>query len=405
MMKLFSPIMIGNLEVKNRIVKSATHESMAGPEGEVTPEVIEFYGRLARGGTGLIITGNIFHDWAGHNWPLQLGLYSDSMIEGYRRLTDAVHSEGGIVFAQINDCGRESSSAYTRGARPRGPSAVPHPLFFHVPRSMSEDEIRDTIASFARCSGRARKAGFDGVQIHGAHGYLVNQFLSPYINRRKDGYGGPLENRWRFVRELYHAVREEVGPDYPVIIKMNATDAFPVPMGIRFSEALETAKMLSELGLDAIEVSCGCYESGMTMIRGPLDIRVAMHTVREFATLPAPLRWMLRATDPVARRLFPFRENYNIGFAAEVKKAVKVPVMSIGGIRDPAAMERFISEGMTDMVSLARPLVCEPDFPKRIENGDLSPSRCVNCNICLMHIEVRGLRCWHGKAPKPIKYW
>ncbi len=195
-MELLTPIRIGKIEIRNRLAKSATHESMAGPEGEVTEEAVAFYRRLAAGGVGLIITGNFFHDWAGHNWPLQLGLHSDAMIAGCRRLTAAVHEAGGVIFAQVNDCGREASAAYTRGIHPRAPSAVPHTLFLHVPHALTKEEIKQTIASFAAACGRARKAGFDGVQIHGAHGYLVNQFLSPLMNRRKDEYGGPLERKW-----------------------------------------------------------------------------------------------------------------------------------------------------------------------------------------------------------------
>ena len=404
-MQLFTPIRIGPLELKNRLVKSATHESMAGPAGEVTDEVIAFYRRLAKGGVGLIITGNLFQDWAGHNWPLQLGIHSDDMVPGLSRLTAAVHAEGGTIFAQINDCGRESFSAYTGGIAPRAPSRVPHLVFLHLARAMSAGEIKEIVADFARAAGRARAAGFDGVQLHGAHGYLINQFLSPFTNRRKDEYGGTLENRWRFVRELYAATREEVGRDYPLIIKMNATDSFAVPLGVRWTEARRTAVMLAELGFDALEVSCGLYESGMTMIRGPVPIRVALSTARELATLPAPVRGLFWLTQPVAARLFPFRENYNLPYARELKGLVKVPVISVGGIRDPKTMERLIAEGAADLLSLARPLIADPDFPRRIASGDLSPSRCVNCNLCLMHIEVKGLKCYHGKTPPPEKYW
>ena len=404
-MELFSPVKIGKLEVKNRIAKSATHESMAGPNGEVTDEVLRFYRRLASGGTGLIITGNLFVNWTGHNWPLQLGAHSDEMIEGLTKLANEVHGEGGAIFAQINHCGREASRHYTGGRKPLGPSRVPHSLFLHVPGAMTKEDISSTIADFARAAGRVKKAGFDGVQIHGAHGYLVNQFLSPLTNRRKDEYGGSAEKRRRFVRELYEAVREEVGADFPVTIKMNATDNFPFPIGVRWKEAKETAAILAGLGFDAIEVSCGLYESGMTMIRGPFPVRLATRTARELATLPTPLRLLAAATNPVAERLFPFRENYNLDYAAEIKKEVDVPVMTVGGVRDPEKMEEIIREGHADMVSLARPLIAEPEFPKRIQDGDLSPSKCVNCNICLMHIQVKPLRCYRGKMPKPEKFW
>ncbi len=404
-MDLFTPIKIGGVEVKNRIAKSATHESMAGPEGEVTDRVIRFYRRLADGGVGLIFTGNLFVNWEGHNWPLQLGIHSDEMIPGLKELTDEVRGRGGVIFAQINHCGREASSHYTRGAKPQGPSRVPHSLFLHVPAAMTKAKIADTVADFARAAGRARRAGFDGVQIHGAHGYLVNQFLSPLTNRRDDEYGGPLENRWRFVKEVYRAIRAEVGDDFPVTIKMNATDKFPLPIGVRWKEARRTAKMLSELGLDALEISCGLYESGMTLIRGPFPIKLATRTARELATLPSVLRLMAAAANPVAMRLFPFRENYNLEFARELTAELDTPVITVGGVRDPHSMEEIIKDGQADMVSLARPLIAEPHFPNRVREGDHSGSKCVNCNICLMHIQVRPLKCHGGVEPPAEKFW
>ncbi len=404
-MKLFEPIKIGNLEIKNRLVKAATHESMAGPKGEVTPQAVEFFRRLGKGGVGMALVGNMFHSWDGHNWPLQLGIDEDFQIKGHKELTDAVHESDCKVFAQINDCGREAKEDYNGGIKPRGPSRVPHTIFLHIPREMTGEDIEKTIASWARACARAREAGYDGVEIHGAHGYMVNQFLSPTLNRRKDEYGGKLENRWRFVQELYAAARREVGDDYPLIIKINATDCFPIPIGVRFNEALRTAEMLGGLGFDALEVSCGCYEAGMTLIRGPLPLKLVMRTAKELATLPAPLKWLLGLTDPIAMRLFPFRENYNIEYSREVKKKVGVPVISVGGLRDPAKMEEFVSEGWADMISLGRPLIAEPNFPSRVEAGDLSPSKCVNCNICLAHIQVKGLKCYRGKTPKVEHYW
>lgn len=399
-MKLFEAITIGRMVVKNRIVKSATHETMAGPDGECTERCVQFYRRIAAGGAGLLITGNIFHHWAGHNWPGQLGLDRDDLIESYLPLTRAAHAEGALIAAQLNDTGREVHARYTRGHEPRAPSAVFEPLFWHRPRAMTAAEIRAAAESFGRAAGRARAAGFDAVQIHGAHGYLVNQFLSPYTNRRTDEYGGSLPNRWRFVQEVYQAIRQNVGADFPVLIKINATDAFPVRMGVRFEEALETAKMLAGLGLEAIEVSCGCYESGMTTIRGPLEFRLALRTVAEAREANALARAALWAISPLLRNLYRFRENYNLEFAAAIKRAVQVPVIAVGGFRRPEAMEEILQRGQADLIALARPLIADPEFPRRIAAGDLSPSRCVNCNICLVHIQEKPLQCYGGVIPK-----
>ncbi|OGP59356.1 MAG: hypothetical protein A2V67_06515 [Deltaproteobacteria bacterium RBG_13_61_14] len=402
-MKLLEPVTLGKLTLKNRIVKSATHETMAGPNGECTERCVEFYRRIARGGAGLLITGNIFHHWVGHNWPGQLGLDCDELIASYRPLTKAVQAEGAAIAAQINDTGREVHARYTRGHEPRAPSAVFEPLFWHRPREMTVEDIHETVESFGHCAARAKAAGFDAVQIHGAHGYLLNQFLSPYTNRRRDQYGGHLPNRWRFVQEVYQSIRRNVGADFPVLIKINATDAFPVPIGVRFGEALETAKMLADLGVDAMEVSCGCYESGMTTIRGPLEFRLALRTVAEAREANALSRAALWALAPLLRNLYPFRENYNLGFAAAVKRQVKAPVITVGGLRRPEVMESILEQGQADLVALARPLIADPDFPRQIAAGDLSPSRCVNCNICIVHIQERPLQCYGGVIPKPAR--
>jgi 2,4-dienoyl-CoA reductase-like NADH-dependent reductase (Old Yellow Enzyme family) len=268
---------------------------------------------------------------------------------------------------------------------------------------MTKDEVRETVASFGRAAGRAKAAGFDAVQIHGAHGYLINQFLSPYTNRRRDEYGGSLQNRWRFVQEVYQAARQNVGADFPVLIKINATDGFPIAMGVQFDEALETAKMLAELGLDAIEVSCGCYESGMTTIRGPMEFRLALRTVAEAREANALARATLWAITPLIRNAFPFRKNYNLEYAAKIKAQVKVPIITVGGIRDPKTMEAILQSGQADLIALARPLISDPDFPRKIAAGDLSPSRCVNCNICLVHIQQSPLRCFAGVMPRPAR--
>ena len=186
---------------------------------------------------------------------------------------------------------------------------------------------------------------------------------------------------------------------------MNATDGFFIPIGIKWKEAIKTGQMLAKIGFDAIEVSCGCYESGMTMIRGPVPLKLATQTFKELAELPGPVKFIAGLTEPLSGWVFPFRENYNIKYASELRKLVDVPILSVGGIRDPHKMEQMIKNGSADMLSMARPILCEPNFPKRIAEGDLSPSKCVNCNICLMHLQVKGLKCYMGKTPKPENYY
>lgn len=354
-MLLFDEGTINGLTLQNRIVRSATWEGMCDREGKPTERLIDLYRDLARGGVGLIVSGYTYVRADGIQMPGKMGLDSEAQIPALRRLTEAVHREGGRIFCQLVHAG-----GLAAGDRPLAPSAV-KANFPELPRAMSLQDIQEVVAAFAAASGRARLAGFDGVQLHGAHGYLLNQFLSPLTNHRQDAYGGSLENRARFLREIYHAVRAEVGSGYPVIIKLTAADN--MPGGFDLEEAVTVARGLAGWGIDAIEVSSGTAASGD---EGP------------------------------ARRQIdsPEKEAYNAPFACRIMAEVGVPVLVVGGIRSPAVAESLLANGGADFVALSRPFIREPDLVRRWQADPSRRATCISCNGCFRPgLKEGGIRC------------
>jgi 2,4-dienoyl-CoA reductase-like NADH-dependent reductase (Old Yellow Enzyme family) len=354
-MKLFEQGTINGLTLKNRIVRSATWEGMCDQHGIPTKRLIDLYRDLVRGGVGLIVTGYTYVRADGIQMPGKMGLDNEEQIPAMKRLTEAVHREGGRIFCQLVHAG-----GLAAGDRPLAPSAV-KANFPAPPRAMTPQDIREVVAAFAAASGRARLAGFDGVQLHGAHGYLINQFLSPLTNLRQDAYGGSLENRTRFLREVYHAVRAEVGPDYPVTIKLTAADN--LPSGFVLEEAVTVARDLAGWGIDAIEVSSGTAASG--------------------------------DEGPVRRQIdSPEKEAYNAHFARCIKTKVGVPVMVVGGIRSPAVGENLLASGGADFVALSRPFIREPDLVRRWQADPSHRATCISCNGCFRPgLKEGGIRC------------
>ena len=258
MTTLFKPGTIGQMEIKNRFVRSATAEFLTTDDGRVTDKYLRAYRQLARGGVGLIITGNLYVNTVGQAVPRSIVLHQDEIVDDLRKVVKTVHEHGAKIVAQINHAGRQCSRDFIT-QKPIAPSAVRDMMSLVKPRRMSLNEIEDTITAYGDAARRVKEAGFDGVQILGAHGYLINQFLSCHTNRRKDEWGGSLENRMRFLIRVYELVRETVGPDYPVLIKINGEDCFP--NGVTIDQSLAVCEKLEELGIDAIEVSGGNWRN------------------------------------------------------------------------------------------------------------------------------------------------
>lgn len=362
-MPLFEPYKIKNLEIRNRFVRSATYDGSADKDGCVSERQMSLYEELARGQVGLIITGIAYVHSTGRISPYQNSIAHDENIAGFSRLTGTVHDLGAKIAVQLFHAGRETGKTYQK--RPAlAPSFVADdPLFTAPHREMEEDEIKQVIQEFGDGAERAKAAGFDAIQIHGAHAYLLSQFLSPFTNRRKDNWGGSLENRLRLHREIIRAIRSKVGADFPLLMKLGVEDGFAG--GLEFREGLAAAEILAGDGLDAIEVSSG--------LRG----RGYKHS--EFRT-------------GISR---PDREDYFRNWRRAIKQRVDIPVIMVGGLRSFDVAQEVIREATADLVSLSRPLIREPNLVARWQQDDRRPAACVSCNRCMEALlEVKPLGCY-----------
>ena len=267
---LFTPMEINGMQLKNRLVRSATYEHMATEDGKATDQLINFYSKLAKGGVGLIILGATYVQDNGHGLPCQIGISNDDHIPGLKKLVDEIHDQDAKVALQLYHAGRQTTSTVIGGQTPIAPSAIePDPLYNTSPREMTEEEINETINAFGAAAIRSKEAGFDAIQLHAAHGYLLSQFLSPHTNRRTDEWGGNTENRMRFVTEVNNSVRDAVGDAYPVLIELSVEEG--LENGITLDEAGNIALRLSQLGIDAIEISGGTsVDTAFLICRGIL---------------------------------------------------------------------------------------------------------------------------------------
>ena len=365
------PKKIGQLTIKNRFVRSATYEGMATEKGEVTNKHITLYKKLAEGGVGLIITGYAYVQQSGMAFDTQLGAYNDKLKSGLSKIADTIHTYGDDckVALQLVHCGRQSRHLENRLA----PSAILEKLTKNLPKEMSKNEISVTVEAFTQAVRRAKEAGFDAVQLHGAHGYLISEFFSPYTNKRKDEYGGNIDNRIRFVEEIYKRSIELVGEDFPILIKMNGADF--LEGGLTIEDSIKIAKKLAIMGFKAIEVSGGMWE-------------VVLRKKKDLGWKPAFI--------PESRILIGTVNEpaYNLPFAKQIKKAVDIPVIVVGGINSLDLVEQILEEGSADFIAFSRPLIREPNLPKRwLEGMGDRKVECIFCNSCLSSLMDTGLRC------------
>jgi 2,4-dienoyl-CoA reductase-like NADH-dependent reductase (Old Yellow Enzyme family) len=357
---LFESTSINKMVLANRFVRSATWEGLARDDGSSTPELMEVSTKLAEGGVGLIITGHAYVSPEGQAGRWQLGVYSDDHIPGLAEMTAAVHRDGGKIALQLAHAGSRAAFRLS-GLEPMGPS-----LFSTesggVGREMTPGDIEAVTHAFVRAAGRAQQAGLDAVQIHAAHGYLLSQFLSPSFNKRKDEYGGGIENRAKLVLQVLKAVRAAVGSDFPVLIKLNSEDF--LAGGLTVEDMLETAAMLEESGIDAIEMSGGTFLSGK---KNPSR-----------QGKPAP-------GEP---------EAYYEAAARRYKERMRVPLILVGGIRTFETAESLVADGLADYIALSRPLIREPDLINRWKSGDRNRAECISDSGCFKPgMEGRGVQC------------
>ena len=329
--------------IRNRLFKSAMSEALGTRDGHATPELARLYRAWADGGIGLCVTGNVMIDRKALGEPGNVVMEDDSGLDALRLWASEATQGGTPCWVQLNHPGKQAPKGLNR--ENVAPSAVPFrpdmQAFFPTPRALTAAEIEGLVQRFAKAAAIVKQAGFSGVQIHGAHGYLVSQFLSPHHNQRDDEWGGSAEKRRRFVLAVYQAMRDAVGPDFPIGIKLNSADF--QRGGFTEEESMDTIKALAEAGIDLIEISGGTYEApAMT------GVKTAGTSIKDSTRQ---------------------REAYFLDFAAKARQAVRTPLVVTGGFRSAEGMAQAIESGAVDLVGLARALALEPDLPKRLMAG------------------------------------
>jgi 2,4-dienoyl-CoA reductase-like NADH-dependent reductase (Old Yellow Enzyme family) len=365
---LFETTELNGMTIKNRFVRSATYEAMAGLDGTVQNSLLTYMEELSRGQIGLIITGHAYVAREGQAGLRQLGIYSDAMLDGLKRLTSVVHQKGGVIAVQLAHAGQ-------KGIEKDEYSAVGPADMFEAgvkkASAMTVGDIKRTVIAFGHAAERAIKSGFDGIQIHAAHGYLLSQFLSPYYNKRSDSYGGNLENRARLLLEVYQEIRQRVGKSFPVMAKINSEDF--LENGMTVEETIKVVHMLEDRGMDAIEMSGGTFESGKL-----IPSRVGTAKSEE-------------------------REVYYRKAAEKFKKEISIPLILVGGFLSFNVVEEVVASGLADYVSLSRPLIREPSLVSRWAGGDRTKAACISCNKCFSTLSTKeALHCAVEKNIKAI---
>lgn len=349
MSNLYSPTRIGNLALKNRFMRSATWENMATETGHMTDKLYAIYEELAKGEVGLIVTG--YANIVAEEKPNagMMGMYDDSFIGEYQKLTQLMHNYDAKIVMQLAYGGTKTT--YNVGERVIfAPSEVCEIGTQTLGKAMTQAEIDYIVDAFAKASLRAQQSGFDGVEIHAAHTYLINQFLSPYYNRRDDQYGGSLENRMRFLVEIFTAIRALVGDDYPIMVKLTASEFFEG--GLTFAETRLICQKLDALGVDAIIISGNIHGKANTLIGQSFD----GHSIQE--------------------------EGYFHEYGDVISREIKAPVITVGGLTNIDAIEAIAEKTNIQYFALSRPLLSEPNLIKRWQSGNRAPVECERCSKC-----------------------
>jgi 2,4-dienoyl-CoA reductase-like NADH-dependent reductase (Old Yellow Enzyme family) len=393
---LFTPLKLGGLEIKNRFVHSGTYECMADEKGFVTDQLINRYKNISHGEVALIIPGYLNVHPFGKATPHQTCIDSDEKISGLSRLVEAIHEGGAKTCLQLAHAGRQTRKEYM-GQTPMAPSSIGwDPMYMVKPRAMIESEILEAIDAYGKGAARAVKAGTDAIHVSAGAGYLPNQFLSPYLNQRKDKWGGSDENRFRFVREVVNAVRASMPEGMPLLMKLNAVDYTPKE-GVTPELAKTYAKWLSELGVDALEITTGTtVYSNMHMWRGQVPVK---EFIRPLPMWQKPLAWLV-LRSMVGK--FDFEEMWNLKHALFIKPVLgKTRLCIVGGNRRLDQMEKLVSSGNADVIFICRPFIREPFLVKRFKEGKATKAACISCNKCVAAIvNNMPLRCYVDGLPE-----
>ena len=352
--KLFEKGCIGGVEIRNRVAMTAMGNGLATWDGEASPELIRFYEDRARGGCGLIFTEfTRVDETSGACNPNQLCIATRKHVRSVQRMAECVHRHGGKIFVQLHHGGREAPPALNDGKQPMGPSAILNKVNGLVSTEMTKEDIDDIVGKFVAAAANCKKAGIDGVELHGAHGYLLGSFISPYTNKRTDDYGGSVENCCRIVTDIIHGIRQTCG-NYPICVRINGDDF--VEGGITLDYAVQVAQVLEAAGADAINVSCAVYETVPNMIEPNY-----------------------------------YEEGWRKNLAKTVKAHVHVPVIAVNTIKFPATAEKLLKEGVSDFVGVSRGQMADPEWVNKTKAGreDLI-RKCMGCMQCNKSVVIDG---------------
>ena len=395
---IFTPVTIGPVTLRNRVIRSAAFENMAYGN-KPSSDLYDYHVAVSRGGVGMTTLAYASVSRSGLSFDGQLWM-REEIVPGLKRITDAVHAEGAKASIQLGHCGNMTHRS-TCGCTPVGASSgfnLYSPTFV---RGLRKDEIYALVEDFGKAVNLAREAGFDCVEIHAGHGYLISQFLSPYTNHRRDEFGGSLDNRMRFMRLVINRVMEAAGDDLGVVVKMNMHDGFK--RGMQTDECIEVAKELERLGVHALVLSAGFVSKApMEVMRGAMPLRTLRHYMdpRKF--------WWLKAGLAVGGRLMiptvPYSEGYFLEEAKKFRAAVKLPLIYVGGLISRAKMEEVLAAGFQGL-QMARALIHDTDFVNKLHSGELECSGCKHSNYCIGRMYTLEMRCHHciAQLPEPIE--
>ena len=395
---IFTPVRIGPVTLRNRVIRSAAFENMAYGN-RPSQDLMDYHVAVARGGVGMTTLAYASVSRSGLSFDGQLWM-REEIVPALREITDAVHAQGAKASIQLGHCGNMTHRA-TCGCMPVGASGgfnLYSPTFV---RKLREDEIEALVEDFGRAVCLARQAGFDCVEIHAGHGYLISQFLSPYTNRRRDRFGGSLENRMRFMRMVIKRVMEAAGDDMGVLVKMNMHDGFR--RGMQREECLEVARELERLGVHAIVLSAGFVSKApMQVMRGAMPVKTLAHymDMRRFWWLKAMVRIFGRIIIPTV----PYKDAYFLEDAKEFRKAVGLPLVYVGGMVSRASVEEVLGEGFC-AVQMARALVHDTSFVNKLRDGEVERSGCRHSNYCIGRMYTLEMKCNHcaGELPASLR--
>lgn len=385
---IFTPVTIGPVTLRNRVIRSAAFENMAYGNSP-SQDLYDYHVAVARGGVGMTTLAYAAVDRSGLSFDGQLWMRKE-IVPDLRRITDAIHAEGAKASIQLGHCGNMTHRS-TCGCMPVGASGgfnMYSPTFV---RSLKINEIHDLVKAFGNAVNLAREAGFDCVEIHAGHGYLISQFLSPYTNRRHDEFGGSLENRMRFMRMVISEVMKAAGDDLGVIVKMNMHDGFK--KGMQRAECLEVAKELERLGVHAIVLSAGFVSKApMEVMRGAMPLKTLAHymDMKKFWWLKAALLTIGRLLIPTV----PYREGYFLEDAMQFRQVLKLPLIYVGGLISKDKMEEVLAAGFQGL-QVARALVHDTDFVNKLHSGEITCSGCKHSNYCIGRMYTLEMRCHH----------